>query len=182
MCVLVPVYYVKYGPANLLWFSDIALLTMVAALWLENSLLASMMALAVTLPEIAWNIGFFGRLFFGVDVTGLSAYMFDHRKPVYLRGLSLFHVVLPVLRVWTVYRLGYDRRAWAAQTLVALALLPLTYLVTKPADNINWVFGPRSEPQQQLPSLLYLALLMLFFPLVVYLPTHFVLSRWLGEK
>jgi hypothetical protein len=45
VAVTLPVYYKKYGPANFLWFSDIALITTVAALWLESSLLASMMTL-----------------------------------------------------------------------------------------------------------------------------------------
>jgi hypothetical protein len=36
-----------------LWFSDVALLVTVPALWIESRLLASMMALAVILPELA---------------------------------------------------------------------------------------------------------------------------------
>src|SRR5262249_40872039 len=47
---------------NFLWFSDIALLVTMPALWLESPLLASMMAVAVTLPELAWNLDFFVRL------------------------------------------------------------------------------------------------------------------------
>jgi hypothetical protein len=181
LCVLVPVYWVQYGPKNFLWFSDVALLVTAAALWLESPLLASMMTLAVALPELAWNVGFFGRLIFGADVTGLAGYMFDATRPLYLRALSLFHVVLPALLVWTVYRFGYDRRAWAAQTLLALGVLPVTYWVTDPADNINWVFGPGGKPQARIPPPLYLALLMLFFPLAVYLPTHWLLSRLFGK-
>ena len=86
-------------------------------------------------------------------------------------------LTLPVLLLWMVYRLGYDRRAWLAQTLLCLAVLPATYWLTKPADNINWVYGPGSNPQQRLPPLLYLGLLMTFFPLIVYLPTHWILLR-----
>jgi hypothetical protein len=36
VCVLVPVYWVERGPANFLWLSDIALLAIVSALWMEN--------------------------------------------------------------------------------------------------------------------------------------------------
>src|SRR5687767_13349335 len=79
LCVLVPVYWIKHGPTNFLWFSDIALLVTAVALWLESSLLASTMALAVALPELLWNAGFFARLIFGVNVGGLSTYMFDAR-------------------------------------------------------------------------------------------------------
>ena len=181
VCALIPVYWVKYGVRNFLWFSDIALLTSIPALWLENSLLASMMAVAVLVPELAWNVDFFGRLIFGRGIGGLSGYMFDPRRPLYLRGLSLFHIVLPVLLVWMVHRLGYDRRAWVAQTVLACVVLPATYLLTEPADNINWVFGPLSQPQQRLPPLVYLGLVMVLFPVAIYLPTHWVLLRLFGK-
>lgn len=52
VCLLTPVYWVEYGPANFLWFSDIALLVTVTALWLENRLLASMMTVAALLLEV----------------------------------------------------------------------------------------------------------------------------------
>ena len=178
VCILVPVYWLEYGPQNFLWFSDIALLTTVAALWLESPLLASMMTVAVALPELAWNVDFFGRLLTGHHVLDLSRYMFDAQIPRYLRALSLFHVVLPLLLVWMTHRLGYDRRAWAAQTLLALIVLPLTYWITDPAENINWVHGPGSTPQTWLPPSVYLTMLMAFFPIVVYLPTHILLLRF----
>ncbi len=47
--ITVAVYAVKYPPGNFLWFSDIALILTVPALWFESRLLASMMALAVLL-------------------------------------------------------------------------------------------------------------------------------------
>lgn len=178
VCILVPVYWLEYGPQNFLWFSDIALLTTAAALWLESPLLASMMTVAVALPELAWNVDFFGRLLTGHHVLDLSRYMFDAQIPRYLRALSLFHVVLPLLLVWMTHRLGYDRRAWAAQTLLALIVLPLTYWITDPAENINWVHGPGSTPQTWLPPSVYLTMLMAFFPIVVYLPTHILLLRF----
>jgi len=182
VCVLVPIYVLHYPASNFLWFSDIALLTTVVALWLESPLLASMMALAILLPELVWNINFFLRLIFGIDEIGLSSYMFDPHIPLGVRALSLFHVVLPALLVWMVYRLGYDRRALIAQTLTALVVLPITYAVSDPADNINWVFGPGSKPQHYLPPPLYLAVLMIFLPLVIYLPTHWILSRLFAAK
>ena len=40
VCILVPTYWRRYGLANFLWFSDLALLLTMVALWLENRLLA----------------------------------------------------------------------------------------------------------------------------------------------
>jgi len=176
VAVVVPVYAVRYGPGNFLWFSDIALIGSVAALWLENPLLASTLALAVLLPELAWNVDFFGRLFSGRHLLRLARYMFDRRISPFVRGLSLFHVFLPVLLVWTVSRLGYDRRAVLAQTALCWIVLPASYLLTSPAENVNWVFGPRAKPQRRLHPIAYLAALMAFFPLAVYWPSHLVLA------
>src|SRR5438093_6151392 len=140
LAVILPVYSVAWGWRNFLWFSDIALITTGIALWLDSALLASMMALAVLLPELVWCASYFGRLLFGLRVTDLAGYMFDTRKPLFVRMLSLFHVVVPAVLIWMLHKLGYDPRALVAQTLVAWVVLPFTYAVTTPADeNINWV-------------------------------------------
>jgi hypothetical protein len=140
VCALVPIYWQQYGPANFLWFSDIALLALVPALWLENALIVSMMAVAVVLFEAIWNVDFFARLLTGKSSMGLSAYMFDPKIPWFTRTLSCFHIVLPLLLLWIVHRLGYDRRAFFWQTVVTLVVLPLSYLVSNAQENVNWVF------------------------------------------
>jgi len=181
VCFLVPVYWRHYGPANFLWFSDIALLVTLPALWLESSLLASMMTLAVLLPELAWNVDFFVRLVTGARLMGLSAYMFDRGIPRFLRALSLFHVGLPPLLLWMVHRLGYDKRALIAQIFVAMIVLPLSYGFSNPRENVNWVYGFGERPQTTVPPLWFLAFLILMFPLALYLPTHLVLDKVFGS-
>lgn len=180
VCVIVVIYARKHPLANFLWFSDIALLGMVAALWLENSLLASMMALAVLLPDVAWNVSFFGRLATGKGIPGLTDYMFDSDYPRYVRAFSLFHVFMPVLLVWTVMRLGYAPQALPAQTLLCWIVLMLTYWLTDPKLNVNWVFGLGDKPQQRIPPRVYLVLPIVVFPVLVYLPTHLLLQWLLG--
>lgn len=177
VCLLVPVYWRRYGGANFLWFSDIALLATVPALWLESSMLASMMALAVVLPELAWNVDFFFRLSTGARLIGLSAYMFDRSISRFLRALSLFHVGLPLLLLWMVHRLGYDERALVVQTIVAMIVLPLSYRFSDPRENINWVYGFGGTPQARVPAIWFLMFLILMFPLAIYLPTHFILDQ-----
>jgi hypothetical protein len=173
--VLLPVYWRQYGPGNFLWFSDIALLLTVPALWLESSLLASMNLLSIGFLELVWTVDFFVHLIFGVSITGLSAYMFDSEIPRRIRALSLFHIVLPVIVVWLVARLGYDGRALFAQTGLTWIVLSLSYLLTKRSENVNWVHGFGGRSQRWIGPRLYLAILMLFFPVVIYLPTHLIL-------
>ena len=177
ICILVPVYWKQYGPGNFLWFSDLALFVTAAALWLESSLLASMMAVSVIVLESVWIIDFLIGLIAGSSLIGLSAYMFDSKIPLSIRALSLFHVVLPLLLLWLLYRLGYDHRALLAQTLLAWIVLPLSYFLTKPSDNVNWVYGLGGGTQKWMPAPLYLVLLMIAFPLVLYWPTHLLLKR-----
>ena len=177
VCVLVPIYWRHYGPTNFLWFSDIALLVLVPALWLENALLGSMMAIAVVFFEALWNVDFFVRLLTGKSLIGLSAYMFDPKIPLFIRSLSSFHIVLPLLLLWMLHRLGYDQRAFAWQTLIALVVLPLSYLVSNAQENVNWVYGFGQKPQTILPAPLFVILLMLLFPVAVYLPTHLLFAK-----
>jgi hypothetical protein len=134
-----------------------------------------MMMLAVLLPELAWNLDFFGRLLTGRRMFGMSGYMFDARIPRSLRALSLFHVPLPAGLVWLVLRLGYDRRAWLYQSLLALVVLPVTYWLTEPEENVNWVHG-LGRRQTALRPWAYLALLIVAFSLVLYLPPHLVFT------
>ena len=175
--ILIPIYWRQYGASNFLWFSDIALFVTAAALWLENGLLASMMTLSILLLDIAWNIDFIGGLLAGRNVFGLSKYMFDGTIPRPVRLVCLFHIWFPPLLLWMVYRLGYDERALLGQTLVAWLVLPVTYAFADTRENINWVRGPKGEPQKVMPALLYLLLLMLLLPLLIYLPTHVVLRK-----
>ncbi len=173
--VLIPCYWRHYGPANFLWFSDIALFLTTVALWLESPLVASMQAVSVALLEFVWAIDFLTRLATGVRLVGLADYMFRPENPLFIRGLSLFHLWLPPLLLWMVWRLGYDSRAWMAQTLLAWVILLVRYFVTDPAENVNWVFGPKEKRQTRMAPWLYLVLVMIFFPACVYFPTHLAL-------
>lgn len=75
-----------------------------------------------------------------------------------------------------IHKPGYDTRAIYAQTLLVWVLLPVCYLLTDPEKNLNWVIGIGNPPQTWVPGSLYLVLLMFAFPLLVFIPTHFILK------
>lgn len=176
------IYWFKYGPENYLWFSDIALICTIPALWLESSMLASMMALSVLLPETFWNLNFFSRLLTGIRISGMTDYMFEPDRPLYLKLLSLFHIPLPIILFWMIMVLGYEPISLPATILLAWAVLPLTYVTTNPERNINWVQGLGGEGvyQTRFAPLHYLGLLMVGFPVLIYLPTHLLLLLLFG--
>jgi hypothetical protein len=172
--VIAVVYWRAYGPTNFLWLSDIGLAFTLVALLTGNRLLASMAAVGVLALELAWTIDFV----FGGRLISIAAYMFDSKLPLYLRGLSFFHLALPPTLLFLLSRFGYDQRALIYQTLLTWAVLIVTYLATDREKNINWVFGPGSKPQHVLPPWLYLGLVMAIIPVCVFLPTHWLLKRF----
>jgi hypothetical protein len=187
MAVLIPVYWYHYGPTNFLYFCDIALLLTLAGIWLEKPLLLSLPAVGILMPQALWCVDFLVQCC-GFKVTGMTAYMFDETKPLFLRGLSLFHGWLPFLLVFLVFRLGYDPRAlkgWAAMAtglcLAAYFFFPKAGEVLTDPDlprNINYVFGmDDAQPQTWMSPGLYLVTWIALLVIIVFVPTHFVLKK-----
>ena len=190
--VLVPYYWQAYGPTNFLYFCDVALLLTLVAVWRESAWLVSMAAVGIVLPQLLWQLDFLGLLF-GLPVTGMTQYMFDPKNELFVRGLSFFHFWLPILLLWLLHRLGYDRRAFLSWTLLAWALVLICFFAmpAPPAPvgnpnlpvNINYVHGFSDlKPQESLPPLAYLGLMMLVLPTCLFFPTHILLSRLFPTK
>ncbi len=187
LAVLVPVYLHVYGPANFLWFCDAALILTVAGMWLESSLLIGMCAVGILPPQCLWLLDF-GSHFLGFHFLNLTSYMFDPHLPLFTRGLSLFHGWLPLLLVWLLFRLGYNKRALLAWTGLAAGLVLVCYFLTPPAGahlandnapvNINYLYGFNDQqPQHWVNQNLYVILWFGVLWLVAFLPTHLALRK-----
>ncbi|WP_231616109.1 hypothetical protein [Novipirellula artificiosorum] len=185
--VLTVYYWREYGPTNFIYFCDVALFLGVAAVWTEKPIFASMAAVGIAIPQLLWQVDFLGSLI-GSPVLGLTAYMFDPNISLFARGLSFFHFWLPILLLFLVWRLGYDRRALWSWTALAWGLMLIAYfLLPGPGDplafpnqphNVNYVFGPDGDVAQSwMPEKVWLGALMIGLPTVFYLPTHAVLSQ-----
>ena len=187
LAVLVPVYWHAYGPTNFLWFCDAALIITVAGMWWESSLLMSMCAVGILLPQCLW-LADFGSQLLGYRLLGLTSYMFDAHLPLFTRGLSLFHGWLPLLLVWLLRRVGYDKRALSAWTALAAGLVFVCYFFTPPAGahladpnipiNLNYIYGFNDrQPQTWINQNLYVILWPAVLWLVAFLPTHLALRK-----
>ncbi len=177
--VWVPVYWIDNGPANFLWLCDIANIVLLAAIWFESSLLFSSQAVSVLLVQILWTVDVTTRVVAGFHPIGGTEYMFESAKPLFGRLLSLFHVLIPVLVLYAVWRLGHDRRGWRLQTLICWLVLPVSFWIGEPEANLNWLWSPFGVEQTWLPPVAFLAVCMIAYPLVLYLPTHALLTAWL---
>ncbi|MDH3613728.1 MAG: membrane-associated protein [Gammaproteobacteria bacterium] len=179
--VIVLIYWRHRGPANFLWFSDIAFLALVAGLWLESSFIVSLTACMVLVPEMLWGVSFFGRLLRLPRVIGLADYMFDKQSPLWLRAVSLFHVPLLAVIVWAPWRLGYDPGVYPWAVLITWLVLLLTRWLTKPKANINHVYRLPIAAGANLTPVQHMLLLMTVVPLALQLPGHLLLCVMFGN-
>ncbi len=150
------------------------------ALWLESPLLFSWAASGLLLFQTIYAVDLTGALLTGHHVVGGTEYMFDPTLPLSLRLLSLFHVVTPPLLVWAIWRLGYDRRGWKLQTLMAWIVVPINYF-WRPEMDVNWARGLFFHEQHVVPGWVYLLGYMIGLPLFVYIPTHRFLD-WATQR
>lgn len=187
VAVLVPYYWNAYGPTNFLYFCDTALLLTVVAIWRENALLASACAVGILIPQAVWVVDFIGGVF-GAAPIGMTAYMFSSKLSLFTRGLSFFHFWLPFVLVWLVWKLGYDKRALPFWTVLAWGLMLVGYflLPAPPAPagdpnipvNVNYVYGlSDAQPQNWMPPLAWLFLMLTGLPALIYFPTHLLLKK-----
>jgi len=102
MLVLIPVYWRSYGPANFLFFCDVALFMTWLALWRESRWLTSLAAVGIVLPQLIWIVDFLFNLV-GVPLLGITDYMLNPDIAWFTRGLSLFHFWLPMLLLWMLW-------------------------------------------------------------------------------
>jgi len=181
VAVIVLIYWRHRGPANFLWFSDIAFLGLVAGLWLESSFIVSLMACMVLVPEILWSVSFFGALLRVPRVTGLADYMFEQEVPLWLRAVSLFHVPLLAVLVWGPWQLGYDPGVFPWAVMIAWLVLALTRWLTGPKKNINHVYRFPFAAGADLTPLKHMLILMTALPLALQLPGHLLLWVMFGN-
>jgi len=176
LIVWFPAYWHAWGLANFLHLCDLAVFLSCAGLWTNSSLLLSSQAVGSLLVDLAWTLDAAWNLIAHHHLIGGTEYLFDPHIALWIRLLSLFHVALPALLLWALCRTGYDRRGWALQSAIALAAFVASRL-TRPATNINFAFIDPFWHRAVGPGPIHVAASVLFMAIVVYLPTHILLSR-----
>jgi hypothetical protein len=177
VAVWVPLYWHQYGAQNFLYFCDLGNFLIALGLWWESSLIVSSQATGLLLFQTLYTIDLSSALLSGEHIIGGTEYMFDVHVPLFIRLLSLFHIVMPPLLIWAIWRLGYNERGWKLQTLIAWIVLPINYF-WRPQFDVNWARGFFFREQHVVPGLLYLLGYLIVVPMVVYWPTHRLLRWW----
>lgn len=175
--VVFVVYWREYTPANFLWFSDIAFFAMCYALWTDNRLVSSMMAIGVLPLEVFWVVSYLSGFFLdGQAVLGVGNYMFDDTLPLWLRALSLFHFPMIFAVIYMIWRRGYDACALVPQVVLAMIVIVMTHLWGIREDNVNMIYPP-GDLAQRIPQIWWSGLMPLVLVGGIILPMHLLLRR-----
>lgn len=175
-----PLYWKQYGSQNLLFFCDLGNFLIAIALWLESPAIFSSQACGLIFFQSLYTVDLLVALLTRHHVIGGTEFMFDPGVSLSIRLLSLFHVVTPLMLLWALWKLGYDRRGWKYQTLIAWMVVPINYL-WRPQFDVNWARGPFFREQHVMPGWIYLLGYLVVVPLLVYFPTHLLLA-WLSSR
>jgi hypothetical protein len=173
--VWVPCYWGTWGGANFLHVCDVAVLLTCIGLWSGNSLLLSAQSVNAILADIAWCVDGGWRLALGRHLVGGTEYMWDARYPLFVRLLSLFHIFLPIILLWALRRVGYDRRGWKLQCgIVAMLLIASRFF--DPSSNLNYAFFDPVLHRAWGPAPVHLAMMFTAIVAIFYWPTHLILA------
>jgi len=175
--VWIPAYWHTWGAANFLHLCDVAVVLTCLGLWSNSPLLLSSQAVSSLLIDTAWVVDAAARFLTGRHWIGGTEYLFDSSFPLWVRLLSLFHVVMPFLLLWGLHRVGYDRRDWLLQSAIAIPVVVFARLASTPKTNINFVYADPFFHRAWGPWPAHIIAVLAFLVFVVYLPTHLLLSR-----
>ena len=139
LAVFIPTYWVYWGPVVFLNLCDIAVVVTCIGLWTGSPLLLSSQALSSLVVDLAWLADLLGRATTGHHFLGGTEYMWDPEYPPWVRGLSLFHAVLPVILLRALRRVGYDGRGFGLQAAIAAVALVVSRALG-PRTNANFAF------------------------------------------
>lgn len=180
LAVWMPTYWIVWGWPNFFHVCDVAVILTCVGLWRGSTLLLSSQAVSSIVADVAWCVDVAWRLLLGRHLVGGTEYMWDKHFPLWVRLLSLYHVALPALLIWSLRRVGYDRRGWKLQASIAAVLLALSRFLD-PALNINFVFRDPVFHRAWEPAPLHLLVIWLGLNALLYWPTHLVLAQCLGR-
>ena len=171
LVVWAPSYLWTWGWRNFLLLCDLAVILAAIGIWRSNALLLSSQAVSTLLVGLAWFVDLLCRGLSGRHLIGGTEYLWDPQYPLWVRLLSVYHVVLPALLLWCLRRVGYDSRAWKLQCGLAALFFVLSRIIA-PGWNLNFVEREPLLRRAWGPAPVHLAVVFSFTALVIYWPTH----------
>ncbi len=175
--VWIPTYTIYYGWTDFLHLSDVAIAVTAIGLWMSSPLLLTSQAISTLVAETIWTVDvIWGEATGHILIAGVG-YMWDKKYPLWLRLMSFYHALLPALLLWTISRVGYDRRGLKLQAGIAAAALVAGRLWGSAKHNINFSFRDPFFDRAWGPAPVHVFLMFVGAMLVGYLPTDWLLAK-----
>jgi len=169
-------YWRSWGLANFAHLCDVAVIVTCVGMWTNSALLISSQAVGAFVVDAAWALEACWMIVKRHSLMGGAEYLIDPHYPFWIRLLTLFHLVMPALLLWGLWRSGYDRRGWALQCAIALPAF-IAARFTPPDKNIDFAFADPFFRRAWGPAPTHVLVVWLFMVIVVYWPTHVALKR-----
>ena len=168
-----PLYTWFWGWQNMLHLCDVSVVVACLGLWFRSSLLVSSQALLSPLVGVLWTLDVSWRIVTGHHLFGGTEYMWDTHYALWLRLLSCFHIGLPIVLLWALFVLGYDRRALPLQTAITGAVLICSRFL-HPQFNMNYAFQDPLLHRAWGPAPEHLVIILAGCIAIFFYPTHLV--------
>ena len=174
----------RHGPTQLLWLCDIGIFLTGIGLIIKSRLILTAQFVGLFIYHLCWHIDFLSFVLFKEMLFSSTAYMFSDKVTVYEKSLSFFHhtYTIPVL-LWALLRLGTSKSGWIFQTIQTSVAFILTYFLTDPLRNVNWIFGAGFadiSPAKMNPVVYYITMII-FPPIIIYWPLNILISRFISR-
>jgi len=140
---IIAVIYAIYHPetANFLWFCYIFLILAGLGMILRNSLIIISQLNISLIPTLIWNIDFFYQLITKSSLWGVTDYFFVEGVNSLGMFITLQHLYILPLTLYSVYVLGLkSRKAWIISFVEIFIIFWLSFLFTSFESNTNCVF------------------------------------------
>lgn len=175
LLIWLPLYTWEWGWQNMMHVCDVGVIVACLGIWFQNPLLVSSQALNFLLVGILWGLDVGWRLVTGHHLIGGTEYMWDTHFALWLRLLSIFHLVLPLVLLWALRVLGHDQRALKLQSSIMAALLILSRFLPR-ALNMNYAFQDPLFHRAWGPAPVHLGVILAGSVILIFWPTHLLLK------
>ncbi|MBI3406708.1 MAG: hypothetical protein HY046_14740 [Acidobacteria bacterium] len=181
LIVWVPAYWHTWGCENFLLLCDLAVFLTCFGLLTGNSLLLSSQAVSMAFIGALWALDLLSYGIIGKHIIGGTGYLWDPQYPLWVRALSVYHILLPVIAIWALRRVGYDKRGWRLQSALAI-VITIASRWGDPAKNLNFAFTDPIFQRAWGPAPAHLAFILVVLIFAIYYSTHVMLGRFLPVR
>ncbi len=175
--VWTPIYWHEWGWQNFFHFCDAAVFLTCIGLWTRSALLISSQAVNVLVASGAWLFEVGWRLMAGRGLFGGTDYLWDSHVALWVRLLTFFHVLVPIVLIYAITRVGYDRRGFALQCAIAAVLLIAGGMMGA-QENMNFAFADPVFHRALGPAPVHLIAIFAGTIVLTYLPAHILFVRF----